>query len=57
MRKITTFAFAALLVMGFAATALADGMCSGYSAVTAEAPSVPQSVAQAPVTQTIRPGG
>ena len=57
MRKITTFAFAALLVMGFAATAMAEGMCSGYSARTAEAPSVPQSVAQVPVTQTIRPGG
>ncbi|HJO97448.1 MAG: hypothetical protein QGF38_10175 [Rhodospirillales bacterium] len=57
MRKITTIAFAALLVMGFAATALADGMCSGYSAHTAQAPSAPQSVAQVPVTQTIRPGG
>ncbi len=57
MRKITTFAFATLLVASFAATASADGMCSGYSARTAEAPSVPQSVAQAPVKQTIRPGG
>jgi hypothetical protein len=57
MRKITTFAFAAVLVMGIAATASAEGMCSGYLARTAEAPSVPQSVAQVPVTQTIRPGG
>ncbi len=57
MRKITTFAFAAVLVMGIAATASAEGMCSGYSARTAEAPSVPQSVAQVPVTQTIRSGG
>jgi hypothetical protein len=57
MRRITTIAFAALLVMGFAATAMAEGMCSGYSARTVEAPSAPQSVAQVPVTQTIRPGG
>ena len=57
MRRITTIAFAALLVMGFAATAMAEGMCSGSSAHTAQAPSTPQSVAQVPVTQTIRPGG
>jgi hypothetical protein len=57
MRRITTIAFAALLVMGFAATAMADGMCSGSSAHTAQAPSTSQSVAQVPVTQTIRPGG
>ena len=57
MRKITTFAFAALLVMGFAATASAEGMCSGYSAVTAEAPSAPQTVAGVPTPKTIKPEG
>ena len=56
MRKIMTFAFAALLVMGFAATASADGIYSGYSACTAEAPSFPQSVAQVLVMETVRPG-
>ncbi len=57
MRKITTFAFAALLVMGFAATASAEGMCSGYSVRTADAPSVPQTVAEVPTPRTIKPEG
>ena len=57
MRKITTFAFTAILVMGFAATALAEGGCSGYKLRTVEAPSVPQSVAEVPTPQTIKPGG
>ena len=57
MRKITTFAFTAILVMGFAATALAEGGCSGYKLRTAEAQSVPQSVAEVPTPQTIKPGG
>ena len=57
MRKTTTFAFAALLVMGFAATALAEGFCSGYKVHTAESPSAPQSVAEVPTPKTIKPGG
>ena len=57
MRKSMTFAFAALLVMGFAATALAEGGCSGFKLRTAEAPSVPQTVAEVPTPMTIRPGG
>ena len=57
MRKIMTSAFATLLVMSFAATASADGMYSGYSACTAEAPSIPQSVALVLVIETVRPGG
>ncbi|MDP6785887.1 MAG: hypothetical protein QF830_11380 [Rhodospirillales bacterium] len=54
MRKISAFAFAALLVMGFAASASAE---CGHLLRTAETPSVPKSVAQVPVTQTIKPGG
>jgi hypothetical protein len=57
IRKVMTFAFAALLVMSFATTASADGMYSGYSACTAEAPSIPQSAALVLVIQTVRPGG
>ena len=57
MRKISTFAFTALLVMGFAASALAEGMCSGYSVHTAEGPSGPQTVAEVPTPKTTKPGG
>jgi len=57
LRKIMTSTFATLLVMSFAATASADSMYSGYSACTAEAPSIPQSAALVLVIQTVRPGG
>ena len=42
MRKITTFVFAALLVMGFAATASAE---CGHLLRTAETPTAPGPVA------------
>jgi hypothetical protein len=54
MRKITTLAFAALLVMGFAAAAAAE---CGHLLRTAEMPTAPKTVAEVPTPKIIKPGG